>query len=143
MPVGGVKMGEGPSDVGKTQPAGYVTGAINVIVIIVTDPIEVRGLPEDNPDQRGKREGDQKFLRLQTEAQIIHGGGRCESRVGARGTTAASARLIVARFCEAPILRTFDHSSGVQLRRAHRLQACVPLGATALLSTQQLVRSLT
>ena len=27
----------------------------NVIVIIVTDLIEVRGLPEDNPDQRGKR----------------------------------------------------------------------------------------
>jgi|SRR5437016_5945679 len=84
MPVGGVKMGEGPSDVGKTQPAGYVTGAINVIVIIVTDPIEVHSLPEDNSDQRGKREDDRKFLRLQTEAQTIHGGGTCESRVGAR-----------------------------------------------------------
>ena len=84
MPVGGVKMGEGPCDVGKTQPAGYMTGAINVIVIIVTDPIEVHSLPENDPDQRGKREGDQNFLRLQTEAQIIHGGGRCESRVGAR-----------------------------------------------------------
>ena len=83
MPVGGVKMGEGPSDVGKTQPAGYVTGAINVIVIIVTDPIEVHSLPEDNPDQRGKREDDRKFLRLQTEAQTIHGSGRRESRVGA------------------------------------------------------------
>ena len=84
MPVGGMKIGEGPSDVGKTQPAGYVTGAINVIVIIVTDPIEVHSLPEDNPDQRGKREDDRKFLRLQTEAQTIHGSGTCESRVGAR-----------------------------------------------------------
>ena len=81
MPVGGVKMSEGPCDVGKTQPAGYVTGAINVIVIIVTDPIEVHSLPEDNPDQRGKREDDQKFLRLQTEAQTIHGDRRRESTV--------------------------------------------------------------
>jgi hypothetical protein len=53
MPVSGVKMSEGPCDVGEAQPAGHATGAINVIVIIVTDPIEVRGLPEDNPDQRG------------------------------------------------------------------------------------------
>ena len=56
MPVGGVKMGEGPCDVGKTQPAGYMTGAINVIVIIVTHPIEVRGLSEDDPDQRSETE---------------------------------------------------------------------------------------
>src|SRR4029077_4284857 len=74
MPVGGVKMSEGPCEVGETQPAGHAIGAINVIGIIVTDPIEVRGLPKDNPDQRDKREGDQKFLRLQTEAQTIHGG---------------------------------------------------------------------
>ena len=81
MPVGGVKMSEGPCEVGEAQPAGHVTGAINVIVIIVTDPTEVRGLPEDNPDQRGKREDDQNFLRLQTEAQTIHTGGRRESRL--------------------------------------------------------------
>src|SRR5207253_566814 len=59
---------------------GYASGAINVIALIVTDPIEVCGLREDNPDQRGKREGDQKFLRLQTEAQTIHGGRKRESR---------------------------------------------------------------
>jgi hypothetical protein len=41
----------------------------------------VCGLREDNPDQRGKREGDQKFLRLQTEAQTIHGGRKRESTV--------------------------------------------------------------
>ena len=81
MPVGGVKMSEGPCDVGEAQPAGYASGAINVIAIIVTDPIEVCGLREDNPDQRGKREGDQKFLRLQTEAQTIHGGRKRESTV--------------------------------------------------------------
>ena len=55
MPVGGVKMREGPCDVGKADPAGHATGAINVVVIIVTHPIEVRGLPKDNPDQRSKR----------------------------------------------------------------------------------------
>jgi hypothetical protein len=38
-------------------------------------------LPEDDPDQRGKREDDQKFLRLQTEAQTIHGDRRRESTV--------------------------------------------------------------
>jgi len=81
MPVGGVKMSEGPCDVGEAQPAGHATGAINVIVIIVTDPIEVRGLSEDNPDQSGKHEDDQNFLRLQAEAQTIHGDGRRESRV--------------------------------------------------------------
>src|SRR5207248_2740447 len=81
MPVGGVKMSEGPCDVGEAEPAGHATGAINVIVIIVTDPIEARGLSEDNPDQRGKCEDDQNFLRLQAEAQTIHGGGRRESRV--------------------------------------------------------------
>ena len=79
MPVGGVKMSEGPCEVGEAQPAGHAIGAINVMGIIVTDPIEVRGLPKDNPDQRDKREGDQKFLRLQTEAQTIHGAERCES----------------------------------------------------------------
>ena len=86
MPVGGVKMGEGPSDVGKTQPAGYVTGAINVIVIIVTDPIEVRGLPEDNPDQRGQTQDDQNscVTHLQTEAQTIHGGTSRERSVMSR-----------------------------------------------------------
>ena len=52
MPVGGVKMSEGPCDVGEAQPAGYASGAINVIAIIVTDPIEVCGLREDNPDKR-------------------------------------------------------------------------------------------
>jgi len=77
-----VKVSEGPCDVGEVQPAGHATGAINVIVIIVTDPIEVRGLPEDNPDQRSKREGDQKFLRLQTEAQTIHGGTSRERKRG-------------------------------------------------------------
>ena len=81
MPIGGVKMSEGPCDVGEAEPAGHATGAINVIVIIVTDPIEARGLSEDNPDQRGKCEDDQNFLRLQAEAQTIHGGGRRESRV--------------------------------------------------------------
>ena len=81
MPVGGVKMSEGPCDVGETQPAGHATGTINVIVIIITHPIEVRGLSEDNPDQRGKREDDQDFLCLQTEAQTIHSGGRRESRL--------------------------------------------------------------
>ena len=81
MPVGGVKMSEGPCEVGEAQPAGHATGAIKVIVIIVTDPTEVRGLPEDDPDQRGKREDDQKFLRLQTEAQTIHGDRRRESTV--------------------------------------------------------------
>src|SRR5712671_363302 len=81
MPVGGVKTSEGPCDVGEAQPAGYASGAINVIAIIVTDPIEVCGLREDNPDQRGKREGDQKFLRLQTEAQTIQGGRKRESTV--------------------------------------------------------------
>ena len=50
MPIGGVKMSEGPCDVGEAEPAGHATGAINVIVIIVTDPIEARGLSEDNPD---------------------------------------------------------------------------------------------
>jgi hypothetical protein len=55
MPVGGMKVSEGPCDVGEAQPANHVTGAINVVVIIVTHPIEVRGLPKDNPDQRGKR----------------------------------------------------------------------------------------
>src|SRR5436190_20422202 len=74
MPVGGVKMSEGPCDVGETQPAGHATGAINVIVIVVTDPIKVHGLPEDNPDQGGKREANQNFLRVQTEAQTIHRG---------------------------------------------------------------------
>jgi hypothetical protein len=39
-------------------------------------------LPEDNPDQRSKREGDQKFLRLQTEAQTIHGGTSRERKRG-------------------------------------------------------------
>ena len=81
MPVGGVKMSEGPCEVGEAQPAGHATGAINVIVIIVTDPTEVRGLPEDDPDQRSKREDHQNFLRLQTEAQTIHGGRKRESTV--------------------------------------------------------------
>ena len=54
MPVGGVKMSEGPCEVGEAQPAGHATGAINVIVIIVTDPTEVRGLPEDDRDQRSE-----------------------------------------------------------------------------------------
>src|SRR5205814_8171024 len=54
MPVGGMKMSEGPCDVGEAQPAAHAIGAINVIVIIVTDPIEIHGLPEDNPDQDGK-----------------------------------------------------------------------------------------
>jgi len=54
-PVGGVKMSEGPCDVGEIQPAGHATGAINVVVIIITHPIEVRGLPKDNPDQCSKR----------------------------------------------------------------------------------------
>src|SRR6478736_946351 len=84
MPVGGVKMSEGPCEVGEAQPAGHATGAINVIVIIVTDPTEVRGLPEDNPDQRSKREDDQNFLRLQTEAQTIHGGTSRERSVVTR-----------------------------------------------------------
>ena len=79
MPVGGVKMSEGPREVGEAQPAGHATGAINVIVIIVTDPTEVRGLPEDDPDQRSKREDHQNFLRLQTEAQTIHRGRKRES----------------------------------------------------------------
>jgi hypothetical protein len=39
-------------------------------------------LPEDNRDQRSKREGDQKFLRLQTEAQTIHGGTSRERKRG-------------------------------------------------------------
>jgi hypothetical protein len=39
-------------------------------------------LPEDDPDQRGKREDDQKFLRLQTEAQTIHGGTSRERKRG-------------------------------------------------------------
>ena len=56
MPVGGVKMSEGPCNVGETQPARHATGAINVIVIIVTHPIEVRGLSEDDPDQRSETE---------------------------------------------------------------------------------------
>ena len=94
MPVGGVKMSEGPCDVGDADPAGHATGAINVIVVIVTDPIEVRGLREDNPDQRGKCEDDQNFLRLQTEAQTIHGDGRREFR----GETSAYGRLIVGAF---------------------------------------------
>jgi hypothetical protein len=81
MPVGGVKMSEGPCDVGEAQPAGHATGAINVSAIIVTHPIEMGGLPEDNPDERGKREDDQNFLRLHTEAQTIHGGEWRESRV--------------------------------------------------------------
>jgi hypothetical protein len=63
MPVGGVKMSEGPCDVGKAEPAGHTTGAINVVVIIVTHPIEGRGLPKDNPDQRSKRQDNQNFLR--------------------------------------------------------------------------------
>ena len=81
MPVGGVKMSEGPCEVGEAQPAGHATGAINVIVIIVTDPTEVRGLPEDDRDQRSETERDQNFLRLQTEAQTIHGGRKRESTV--------------------------------------------------------------
>ena len=56
MPVGGVKMSEGPCDVGEAQPAGHATGTINVIVIIVTDPTEVRGLPEDDRDQGSETE---------------------------------------------------------------------------------------
>jgi hypothetical protein len=48
-------------------------------VIIVTDPAEVRGLPEDDRDQRSETERDQNFLRLQTEAQTIHGGRKRES----------------------------------------------------------------
>jgi hypothetical protein len=56
MPVGGVKMSEGPCDVGEAQPAGYASGAINVIAIIVTDPIEVCGLPEDDRDQHSETE---------------------------------------------------------------------------------------
>ena len=56
MPVGGVKMSEGPYEVGEAQPAGHATGTINVIVIIVTDPTKVRGLPEDDRDQRGETE---------------------------------------------------------------------------------------
>ena len=55
MPVGGVKMSERPCEVGEIQPAGHATGAINVVVIIVSHPIEVRGLPKDNSDQRSKR----------------------------------------------------------------------------------------
>ncbi len=81
MPVGGVKMSEGPCEVGEAQPAGHATGAINVIVIIVTDPTEVRGLPEDDRDQRSETERDQNFLRLQTEAQTIHGSRKRESTV--------------------------------------------------------------
>jgi hypothetical protein len=75
-----VKMSEGPRDVGEAQPAGHATGAINVSAIIVTNPIEVRGLLENDPDQGGKGEDDENFLRLQTEAQTIHRGGRCECR---------------------------------------------------------------
>ena len=97
MPVGGVKMRKGPSDIGKAQPTGHATRAINVIVIIVTDPIEVRGLPENDPDQGGKGEDDENFLRLQTEAQTIHGGtsrersvisqARSEGRASAHSST--------------------------------------------------------
>src|SRR5258707_14654145 len=79
MPVGGVKMSEGPCDVGEAQPAGYASGAINVIAIIVTDPIEVCGLREDDRDQHSENEGDQNFSRLQTEAQTIHGRRKRES----------------------------------------------------------------
>ena len=48
----------------------------------LTDPTEVRGLPEDDRDQRSETEWDQNFLRLQTEAQTIHGGGRRERNRG-------------------------------------------------------------
>jgi hypothetical protein len=51
-----VKMSEGPCDVGEAQPAGYASGAINVIAIIVTDPIEVCGLREDDRDQHSETE---------------------------------------------------------------------------------------
>ena len=74
VPVGSVKMGKRPDDIGKTQPAGHTTGAIDVIVVVVTDPIEVRGLSKNNPDQRCQTECDKNFcvLRFQAEAQTIH-----------------------------------------------------------------------
>jgi hypothetical protein len=57
----GVKMSEGPCDVGEAQPAGHATGAINVSAIIVTHPIEMGGLCENDPDQGGKGEDDENF----------------------------------------------------------------------------------
>jgi hypothetical protein len=107
-------MREGPCNVGETQPAGHATGAINVIVIIVTHPIEVRRLSEDNPDQRGKREDDQDFLRLQTEARLYtpaEGANRVPSGSGGLQTAAFLGRLGSRRFL---VIRLFVISSGVE-----------------------------
>jgi hypothetical protein len=74
VPVGSVKMGKCPDDIGKSQPAGDTARAIDVIVVVVTDPIEVRGLSKNNADQRRQAECDKNFcvLRFQAEAQTIH-----------------------------------------------------------------------
>src|SRR5207249_2772989 len=61
MPVGRVKMRERPNDVGETEPAGHAPGAIDVIVIVVTDPTEMDGLPEHDADQRRQAESDENF----------------------------------------------------------------------------------
>src|SRR5438874_4120075 len=85
MPVGGVKMSEGPCEVGKAQPAGHATGTINVIVIIVTDPTEVRGLPEDDPDQRSKREDHQNFCVFKLKRRLYTGAGSANQPSSRRG----------------------------------------------------------
>ncbi|PYI74504.1 MAG: hypothetical protein DMF04_12785 [Verrucomicrobia bacterium] len=74
VPVGSVKMGKRPNDIGKTQPAADTTGAIDVIVVVVMHPIEMRGLCKNNADQRCQAECDKNFcvLPFQAEAQTIH-----------------------------------------------------------------------
>jgi hypothetical protein len=61
MPIACVEAGERPDDAATIQTTGDMTRPINVIAIIVSNPVKVRGLSENGPNKHRQPNADNKF----------------------------------------------------------------------------------
>ena len=58
VPVGGMALGERPSDPGGAQAVGNLRIIVNVQVVVEVDKVEVSRLREDQPDRQQKKAAD-------------------------------------------------------------------------------------